>query len=115
MSKASSVATEPSTAGTWRIVLGYALMLAAAIALLWLILTYGNKHLSPAAAEVARGAPSIVAAAKVDVIYHVLLALVSILLLGRWLGKVFVHFGQPRVIGEMVAGIMLGPSLLGNI
>jgi Kef-type K+ transport system membrane component KefB len=41
------------------------------------------------------------------------LALVLILLLGRWLGKLFIHFGQPRVIGEMVAGIMLGPSLLG--
>ena len=47
------------------------------------------------------------------VLYHVLVALVAILLLGRWLGKLFVHFGQPRVIGEMVAGIMLGPSLLG--
>jgi len=35
--------------------------------------------------------------------------------LGRWLGKLFVYFGQPRVIGEMVAGIMLGPSLLGRI
>ena len=44
-----------------------------------------------------------------------LLALVSILLLGRWMGKLFAYFGQPRVIGEMVAGIMLGPSLLGQI
>ena len=51
---------------------------------------------------------------KLSPLYHVLLALVSILLLGRWLGKLFVHFGQPRVIGEMVAGIMLGPSLLGS-
>jgi Kef-type K+ transport system membrane component KefB len=31
------------------------------------------------------------------------------------MGKLFVHFEQPRVIGEMVAGIMLGPSLLGRI
>ena len=44
-----------------------------------------------------------------------LLALVSILLLGRWIGKLFAHFGQPRVIGEMIAGIMLGPSLLGQV
>jgi Kef-type K+ transport system membrane component KefB len=49
------------------------------------------------------------------VLYHVLVALVSILLLGRWLGKLFVHFGQPRVIGEIVAGIALGPSLLGRV
>ena len=31
------------------------------------------------------------------------------------MGKLFIHLGQPRVIGEMVAGIMLGPSLLGQI
>jgi Kef-type K+ transport system membrane component KefB len=31
------------------------------------------------------------------------------------MGKLFVYFRQPRVIGEMVAGIMLGPSLLGQI
>ena len=29
------------------------------------------------------------------------------------LGRLFRKFGQPRVIGEMVAGICLGPSLLG--
>ncbi|MBA3484202.1 MAG: cation:proton antiporter [Pirellulales bacterium] len=46
---------------------------------------------------------------------HVLLALLAIILLGRWLGQIFRHFGQPRVIGEMVAGIVLGPSLLGRI
>jgi Kef-type K+ transport system membrane component KefB len=28
-------------------------------------------------------------------------------------GKIFHRIGQPRVIGEMVAGILLGPSLLG--
>ena len=55
------------------------------------------------------------AAHALSPLYHVLLALVSILLLGRWMGKLFVYFGQPRVIGEMVAGIMLGPSLLGQI
>ena len=47
-------------------------------------------------------------AARPDVLRHVLGALVAILLLGRWLGKLFVYFGQPRVIGEIVAGIMLG-------
>jgi Kef-type K+ transport system membrane component KefB len=50
---------------------------------------------------------------QLDPLYHVLLSLVLILLLGRWLGKLCIYFGQPRVIGEMVAGIMLGPSLLG--
>jgi Kef-type K+ transport system membrane component KefB len=97
--------------------LGYALMLAIAAGLLALVLMYGARHLhlSPAAAETTTAMPSAGTADKTHVLYHVLLALVSILLLGRWLGKLFVHFEQPRVIGEMVAGIMLGPSLLGRI
>jgi Kef-type K+ transport system membrane component KefB len=114
-SNASSLASSPHTSATWRIVLAYALMLAIAGGLLWLILHYGSRELSPAATESAAVATPLGGAAKIDVLYHVLLALVSILLLGRWLGKLFVHFGQPRVIGEMVAGIMLGPSLLGRI
>jgi Kef-type K+ transport system membrane component KefB len=112
---ASSLATGPHTSATWRIVLGYAVMLAMAVALLWLILSYGGKHLSPPSTEAGKPATAMGTVPKIDVLYHVLLALVSILLLGRWLGKLFVHFEQPRVIGEMVAGIMLGPSLLGRV
>lgn len=36
-----------------------------------------------------------------------------ILIVARLVGWLFSKFHQPRVIGEMVAGIMLGPSLLG--
>jgi Kef-type K+ transport system membrane component KefB len=114
-SNVSSMASASHASATWRIVLAYAVMLAVAGGLLWLILHYGSRELSPAAAESAAVATPLGNAAKIDVLYHVLLALVSILLLGRWLGKLFVHFEQPRVIGEMVAGIMLGPSLLGRI
>lgn len=111
---ASSQASSPRPSATWPIVLGYALMLAVAGCLLWLILSHGAKQLSPVGVASPTARVS-VAAPRVDVLYHVLLALVSILLLGRWLGKLFVHFEQPRVIGEMVAGILLGPSLLGRI
>lgn len=55
------------------------------------------------------------AGGKSDALMHVLLALASIILLGRWLGQLFRKIGQPRVIGEMVAGIVLGPSLLGRV
>src|ERR1700686_5417548 len=30
-------------------------------------------------------------------------------------GALFRRFGQPRVVGEMVAGVLLGPSLLGHV
>jgi Kef-type K+ transport system membrane component KefB len=42
-----------------------------------------------------------------------LLQIVVIVLATRWIGGLFVRMGQPAVIGEMVAGILLGPSLLG--
>ena len=38
-----------------------------------------------------------------------------ILIACRLLGALMVRIGQPRVIGEMVAGILLGPSLLGLV
>lgn len=43
----------------------------------------------------------------------ILLALVVILVLARAVGWLFERIGQPRVVGEIVAGILLGPSLLG--
>jgi Kef-type K+ transport system membrane component KefB len=45
----------------------------------------------------------------------VLLALTVIMLTARLVGAVFAKLNQPSVIGEVVGGIMLGPSLLGRI
>src|SRR6186997_800627 len=44
----------------------------------------------------------------------VLLALTVIMLTARIVGAVFAKFNQPAVIGEVVGGILLGPSLLGR-
>ena len=46
---------------------------------------------------------------------HLLAALAAVVLLGRLLSRLFRVIHQPPVIGEVVAGIMLGPSLLGSI
>ncbi len=45
---------------------------------------------------------------------HVLAALVLILCAARIVGTVFARLGQPRVVGEMVSGILIGPTLLGG-
>ncbi len=37
------------------------------------------------------------------------------LVLTRALGKLFSYMKQPQVVGEIVAGIIMGPSVLGNI
>ena len=42
-----------------------------------------------------------------------LLQIISILVVSRIFGYIFVKIGQPTVIGEILAGIVLGPSLLG--
>ena len=44
-----------------------------------------------------------------------LLQLITIVLAARAFGAFFQRFGQPPVIGEIVAGIVLGPSLLGAV
>lgn len=45
---------------------------------------------------------------------HVLLALIVVIIAARLLGAVFRRLHQPAVVGEVVAGILLGPSLLGR-
>lgn len=42
-----------------------------------------------------------------------LLQIITIIIVARALGYLFSKIGQPSVIGEIVAGIVLGPSLLG--
>src|SRR5688572_27108417 len=44
---------------------------------------------------------------------QVLLALAAVILLGRLLAALLQRVGQPPVIGEVLAGILLGPSLFG--
>lgn len=45
----------------------------------------------------------------------VLLALTVIMITARIVGALFARFHQPAVIGEVVGGILLGPSLLGRV
>ncbi|MBV8553592.1 MAG: cation:proton antiporter [Acidobacteriaceae bacterium] len=46
---------------------------------------------------------------------HVLLALLLVIAAARTLGAIFRFIHQPPVVGEMIAGILLGPSLLGRV
>src|SRR5579859_4915710 len=45
----------------------------------------------------------------------VLLALAVVVITGRLLGKALSKIGQPPVIGEVLAGILLGPSFVGRV
>ncbi|MBW4459484.1 MAG: cation:proton antiporter [Nodosilinea sp. WJT8-NPBG4] len=48
-----------------------------------------------------------------EIVIHVLVAILVVIGLSRLVGYGFNQIKQPLVIGEIVAGIMLGPSLLG--
>src|SRR5262245_37347279 len=88
-------------------------MVLGGVALFLAIRWYGESLSAPApgAGVATPSAP----APPADTILHVLLALAAVIILGRLLGFVLRRIGQPPVIGEVVAGILLGPSLLGRI
>ncbi|HET6281844.1 MAG TPA: cation:proton antiporter [Polyangia bacterium] len=92
----------------------YVLLIAAAIAGFYLFRHLGRDLVAPAPAgsEVfGTGDPKL----KFDVLVHVLLALAVIIVTARLLGALFAKLRQPPVIGEVLAGILLGPSLLGRV
>src|SRR5438045_602633 len=54
-------------------------------------------------------------AAEPSTLFHVLLTMAAVAALAQVIGRLFVHVRQPAVVGEMLAGICLGPSVLGRI
>jgi Kef-type K+ transport system membrane component KefB len=90
--------------------LSYGLMLAAAVGLFLLIRAHGETLQAPAEGAAHAAQPP---GGKIDALAHVLLALAAVVATGRCLGKLFAYLGQPPVVGEVTAGILLGPSFLG--
>jgi Kef-type K+ transport system membrane component KefB len=97
----------------WAGVLGYPLMIGGAIGLFLLVQSAGSMLVAPAPLVATAGPGAVPAPA--DVLLHVLLALVVVIVAARICGALCKHFRQPPVIGEVIAGILLGPSLLGRI
>jgi len=88
----------------------------AATAVLFLLIRDAGQSLRaplPVAGDLFRNVSS--GGKNEHVIAHVLLALAVVIVAGKLIGAIFVVFKQPPVIGEVVAGILLGPSLLGRI
>jgi len=90
--------------------IGYGLMVLATIGAFLMIRSYGETLSAPTAAAAAHIAASVQAS---NILLRVLVALTAIIVTGQILGWVFARLNQPPVIGEVVAGILLGPSLLG--
>src|SRR5690348_9004490 len=88
-------------------------MLGGAIGLFLLVRGYGETLTAPPPPESPTDSGRM--GQNVDTFFHVLLALGVIVVTCRALGRVFNRLGQPPVVGEVLAGILLGPSLLGRV
>lgn len=106
--------------------LAYAVLILVSIAGLSILLNTGS-HLqapvAPTAVKQAAASSGIGASGAIEALReHVkeplsllLLQVVVIVVAARLMGMLFTKIKQPPVIGEMLAGILLGPSLLGMI
>jgi Kef-type K+ transport system membrane component KefB len=92
----------------------YAVLLAGAVILFLFIDACGTELAAPEPAPAGTDGP-VAVGGKPDALVHVLVALTAVLATGRLLGLLFRYAGQPPVIGEVVAGIVLGPSVLGQL
>ncbi len=90
--------------------LAYPLVLLVSLGILRLIFQVGQRLPAPTLAPAGFGeAPHPEAAHSADL----LLALAAIMVTAQVMGALFRQLGQPTVMGEVLGGLMLGPSLLG--
>lgn len=87
-----------------------------ASAVLFLVIRRFGIELRPPHADVAAHAAKPPLQVKGDVLAQVLFALAVVTFAARLVGGLLHRYlGQPAVIGEILAGLMLGPSLLGGL
>jgi len=106
---------EGAKTSRWAWALGYVALLAISVGGFFVIRNFGMGLVAPAPAAGTEPFGVVSGGAKVDVLLHVLLALAVIIVTARGLGALFARIQQPAVIGEVIAGIILGPSLLGRL
>lgn len=91
----------------------YLMVIALSVLFFFAIRSYGEQRFSAAEATATATTSATSPAPAPHQLFHVLLAMAAVIAAGRLLGLLFARFRQPRVLGEIVAGILLGPSLLG--
>jgi Kef-type K+ transport system membrane component KefB len=115
-------ATDKSRSPLLSIVL-YCLSVIVTIAAFLAVRSYGQTLVAPLPATETRTPAAVNTSiqetpvpprAQENPIPHVLLTLAAVILLGQLLARLFAFLHQPPVIGEVIAGIALGPSILGK-
>jgi Kef-type K+ transport system membrane component KefB len=98
----------------------YFISLFGGLACLWAIMRYGQVQLSGAEPSAVIGQTQPLLQAMTEQLRKnfgsplgsLMLQILTILVASRLCGMAFRRLGQPRVMGEILAGILLGPSLL---
>ncbi|HET7488452.1 MAG TPA: cation:proton antiporter [Acidimicrobiales bacterium] len=112
--KAGDAAERFGTGGGRSMLLGYLVSLVVVGVGLWALFHAGHGLHPPGAAAAAEHDPRAAASAE-KVVWRLLLAGIVILAACRLVGGLLRRVHQPQVIGEIIAGILLGPSLLGAV
>lgn len=106
-------ALAPSRGRNTKIVGLYAVITLGGLLLLQLVLSAGRTLDAPKAdggIEAPAGGHGVE-----HVVWKLLLGAAVIIVVARLVGALFQKINQPQVVGEIVAGIVLGPSLLGAV
>jgi Kef-type K+ transport system membrane component KefB len=96
-----------------RTAIAYALMIGGAVAAFAWICHLGAGL--PAATPAAPPSAGLASGPRPDLLPRLLLALLAVIATARVMAALFQRLHQPPVIGEVIAGIVLGPSLLGRV
>ena len=106
-----------------RAALFYVVTLGVVIAAIAAVLHFGSSLPSPGGSQALTHGAGASLAGQDDhtwigtglrgPLMRLLLQLLVIIAVARLVGKLFARVGQPSVVGEMAAGILLGPSLFG--
>jgi Kef-type K+ transport system membrane component KefB/nucleotide-binding universal stress UspA family protein len=94
-----------------RVALLYGGLIGGALVVLQLVLMAG-RHLH--APKAGKGAISSSQATE-EIFWRLLLAALIVIVVSRLVGALFRRINQPQVVGEIAAGILLGPSVLGAL
>ena len=110
--------TEPldtSAPSKWRTRSLYLVIPTLAVIVLTIAVNVGSDLHSPTGTAVSKTATPTGAINTADVLWRLLIAIAVIVVTARLVGALFRSIGQPQVVGEIVAGIVLGPSVLGAL